>query len=128
MTINATSQIVYDGLRNVTVKLTGRGDGQDGPETYAVKVDVSELNPPCSRVKIEKLTYAVSYGVVKLSWDGNPAPTDFEMLDGEGKFDYTRAGGLQNMELESSNGDILLSTLGFDLNSTYSILLEMVKK
>ena len=130
MAITATTQTVYDGPRNVTVQLTGIGDGTANNEVYAVKVDVSELAQPCTRVKIKRCVYDVSYGVVKLSWADSLEPKDFLLLEGEGEFDYFkngRASPLPSNASDTASGDILLSTIGFELNSTYSIVLEMVK-
>ena len=130
MAIQATTQIVYDGPRNCTIQLTGICDGTDDNEVYAIKVDVSELSQPCTRVKIKRVPYDVSYGIVKLSWDDAPEPKDFLLLDGEGCFDFSqhdRKGPLPPNASEAGNGDILLSTVGFELNSTYSITLELVK-
>ena len=125
MAVTATQQIVYDGLRNCTVHITGIGDGT-GNETAELKVDASELTPPCARLRVDRIVYDVSYGVVKLSWDGTP-DVDFAVLDGQGCFDFRPAGGL-NIVDETTNGDILLTTLGFELNSSYDILLHLVKK
>lgn len=125
--METTQKVVYDGPRNVTVRLTGLGDGA-GQETNVVKVDVSELNPPCRRIKVEKVTYDVAYGVVKLTWDDTLAPIDFLLLDGADNVDFRRFGGLDNEAGDDASGDICLSTVGFEQNSSYSIVLELVKK
>lgn len=127
MAITATTQIVHDGTRNVTMLLTGLCDGTGGDETNVVKVDVSALDPNLGTVKVEKITYDVGYGVVKLSWDA-VTPVDFLVLEGLGAFDFTTCGGLVNTAGETATGDIVLSTVAFDLNSSYSILLKMIKK
>lgn len=126
MAIATTSQVVHDGVRNVIMQFTGLSDGS-GEENNVVKVDVSSLNPPCRAVKIVKATYDVNFGVVKLTWDAL-TPVDFLLLDGQGEFDYCKNGGLINGGGDTASGDILFSTEGFELNSSYSILLEMVKK
>ncbi len=126
--METTQKVVYDGPRNVTVRLTGLGDGA-GQETNVVKVDVSELSQPAGRVKLEELIYDVAYGVVKLSWANEPAPVDFLLLDGADKMDFRSHGGLNNeTDVESGNGDILLSTIGFEQNSSYSLILKLAKK
>ena len=126
MAITATQQVLYDGVRNCVVKLTGICDGT-GNENSELKVDVSELNPPCARVRVDEVIYDVSYGLVKLAWDATP-DVDFEVLEGEGRFDYRRHGGLNMVPDETANGDILLSTVGMELNSSYNIVLHLVKK
>ena len=128
MAITATTTLVHDGERNLSVLLTGLCDGTGNDETNALKIDVSEYTPAGGRVRINKVTYSVAYGVVKLSWDAAP-PEDFLLLDGDGKFDFCKSGGLSNRaSAETGNGDILLSTVGFDLGSSYSIKLDMTKK
>ncbi len=128
MAIEATTTLVHDGERNLSVLLTGLCDGTGNDETNVLKIDVSEYMPSGGRVRINKVTYSVAFGVVKLSWDASP-PQDFLVLDGEGKFDFCHQGGLANRsDSETGNGDILLSTVGFDLNSSYSIKLDMTKR
>jgi hypothetical protein len=128
MAITATNVTVHDGERNHSVLLTGLCDGTGSDETNERKVDVSELLPVGGKVKVNKITYSVAYGAVKLSWDASP-PEDFIILDGDGVFDFRSSGGLINRaDAETATGDILLTTLGFDLNSSYSIKLDMVKK
>lgn len=126
MAIATTSQTLHDGVRNVVMQFTGISDGS-GQEAAVIKVDVSELSPPCDRVRISKLTHDVQGGAVTLSWAAD-TPVVFAQLSGQNVTDYIREGGLQNNADESRTGDILLSTEGFELNSSYTIKLEMVKK
>lgn len=42
--------------------------------------------------------------------------------------DFTRFGGVYNTAAGGRNGDIRLSTGGFDANSTYDLTVELVKK
>jgi hypothetical protein len=127
MAINATTEVVHDGTRNVIVKLIGIGDGTDGNESFALKVDVSELAQPCRKVKIEKVQYDVSYGVVQLAWDAAP-PVPICYLDGANELEFHGVDGLPPRTDETGSGDILLTTIGFEANSTYTIILHMVKK
>jgi hypothetical protein len=126
MAITTTSQTLHDGVRNVIMQFTGISDGS-GQEAAVVKVDVSEMTPPCDRVKILKLTHDVNGGVVTLSWAAD-TPVVFAQLSGQNETCYRFQGGLQNSADESRTGDILLSTQGFELESSYTIKLEMVKK
>lgn len=128
MAILATTQILHDGKRNAVVQITGRSDGS-GQETGVVKIDVSDLQPPARRVAIKRLTYDIAGGAVELLWNADDdAP--FANLVGNNVSDYEAIGGLQNAawgEL-GSNGDILLSTSGFDLDSSYTIKFDLIKK
>ena len=51
----------------------------------------------------------------------------FAVLGVGGVFDYCRTGGMRNGGGDTANGDILLSTDGFELGSSYTITLDMVK-
>ena len=127
--MQVTSRILEEGFRNLTMQFTGIGDGTDN-ETNVLKIDVSQLNPPCESVRIMKVQYDVAYGVVQVLWDAL-TPVEAMHLDGFGKFDYHRQGGLHmrdRVSVVGATGDILFSTKGFELNSTYTITLEMKKK
>lgn len=126
MAIAVTSAVLHDGKRNVVMQFTGVSDGS-GQETGAVKVDVSTLNPPPVTVKIKSIEYDVNGGNVKLSWDAD-SDADFAILSGQGALDYCYIDGLINSAGAGRTGDILLSTLGFEENSSYTIKLEMLKK
>ena len=127
MAITATSQVIYDGLRHCVMQFTRVGDGS-GDETNALKVDVRALNPPCTSVAIKHITFDVGYGVVELLWDA-AIPTPFlELTESGAPIDYKRINGLVNGGGAGATGNILFSTKGFELNSTYSIILEMRKK
>ena len=126
MAIISTSQLLHDGERNVVMQFTGRSDSE-GQESNVVKVDVSELVPPCKSVKIGKVTFDVSGGLVILSWAADEN-VPFLNLSGANIIDYTKIGGLRNGADDTATGDILLSTSGFDFGSAYSITIEMTKK
>lgn len=126
-----TTRVLYDSNRNAVVQLTGRNDGMggDSQETNVTKIKVSDLLPSSNRqLNITKVTFAVGGGAVELKWAGDD-PQPFLFLQGVGKFNYRFIKGASNPGSQDNtiSGDISLSTFGFDLNSTYSILLEMVK-
>jgi hypothetical protein len=127
MAIATTTQTLHDGNVSVVMQITGLSDGGGADaETNVVKIDCSELTPPCDELKLVTATYDVTGGVVSLSWDGmTPAP--FAHLTGPGELDYTSVMGLANPQAPTS-GDLLLSTKGFGANSAYSITLRMRKK
>ena len=127
MAITATRQVIYDGLRHCTMQFTGTGDG-NGDETNELKVDCQALNPPCVSVAIKKVTYDVGYGVVELLWDAAIPQAFLELTESGAPIDYCRINGLVNSRAVGATGNILFSTKGFELNSTYSIVLEMRKK
>lgn len=125
MAVSATVQKIELGPRNVVFNLTGLGDGA-GQETSVIKVDASLLTPRVKTAKILKLSGVVDFGVVELFWDAL-VPVRFAVLSGQFSLDYERFGGLPNNAGDSKTGNILLTTLGFEVNSTYTILMELVK-
>ena len=127
MAITTTSQVLYDGVRNCVMQFTGVGDGT-GDETNATKVDCRALNPPCVSVAIKKITYDVGYGVVEMLWDADIPVPFLELTETGAPIDYGRINGIVNGGGPSANGNIMFSTKGFELNSSYSITLEMRKK
>ena len=126
MSISTTVQTLEEGVRNLVLQLTGVSDGA-GSETLVKKVDVSELTPACESVKVRKISGSVDFGIVELWWDAL-TPVKFAELSGTVDLDYSFVGGLTNHAGGGKTGDMLLSTVGFELNSTYNLQLEMVKK
>lgn len=117
MTITTTTDIVHSGVRNLIMQFTGISDGT-GNENNVIKVVANGAT-----IKIRHLSAEVTGGVVTLSW-ANTIPQVFAQLTGYKNLDYKFMGGLINRS--GGNGDILLSTSGFGLNSAYTIKLEMV--
>lgn len=126
MAIATTTQTLRDGARNLVMQWGGRSDGS-GSEDLVNKVDVSTLSPPATNVSVRKITGTVDFGIVELFWDAL-TPVRFAELSGQIDFDYERVSGLQNTKPGGWTGDILLSTVGFEAGSTYSLLVEMLKK
>ena len=128
MGVTTTALAIYDGLGHAVMQFTGTGDGS-GDETNVVKVDCAALDPPCRSVAIQKVTYDVGYGVVELLWENPMGHVPFlELTESGAPFDYGLINGLVNGGGDTATGNILFSTKGFELNSTYSVTLEMRKK
>jgi len=126
MPITTTSQTLFDGLKSAVQQFTGYSADGAG-ETNVVKVDVSAMTPPCAKVMPTTITYDVKGGGIALSWGGNASPEEFLRLSGQGCLDYRRINGLPNGN-DDPTGDILLSTYDFDLQSSYSLTIDMKKK
>jgi hypothetical protein len=126
MAVQTTSQVLYDGPANVVMQFTGIGDGM-GDETAAIKVRMADLTPIPASVKVRNLQYDISGGLVQLLWAATEN-VPFLTLSGYNTIDYQDMGGMTNGGGDTATGDILISTLGFDAGSTYSIVLEMKKK
>ena len=126
MAIATTSQVLYDGARNGVMQFTGIGDGT-GDEAAAIKVHMADLSPVPLSVKVKKIHYDVTGGLVQLLWAA-AENVPFLTLGTVDTIDYEKIGGMLNGGGDTANGDILISTLGFDAGSSYSVTLEMVKK
>jgi hypothetical protein len=126
MALTVTTDTLHDGLRNVVLQLTGFSDEMGDPEPV-VAVDVSELSPVARRVKVNKVTWAVSGGAVKLAWATATGSLPFLNLTGQGHMDYTCLGGTMTLSDEAT-GDILLSTDDFGDGSNFSVKIDMRKK
>ena len=126
MAIAATVQTLHEGARNLVLQLTGVSDGS-GSENKVKKVDVSTLTPAVDEVSIRKITGSVEFGIVELYWDAL-TPVKFMELSVTVDHDYSRISGLRNNAGGGKNGDLLLSTVGFELDSTYNLQIEMIKK
>jgi hypothetical protein len=87
-------------------------------------VDASELS--AKGFTIYGIQYNVSGGIVRLSRDTVDFKTIID-LAGDGFFDYEAVGGLPVEEDSTDTGNLLLSTLGFDIGSSYSINLTLKK-
>lgn len=124
--MQVTTQIVTDGARNLVVHLTGYSDDGAG-ENAVTKVDVTGLTPPCSRLRLQRINGSVNGGSVRLLWDGD-TPAQFAVLaGGQVEVCHPPGRGLNNEEV-GTNGNVLLSTVGFDTGAGYDLTLEFVKK
>lgn len=127
MAVELKSTTIFDGNRTVTMSFTGISDGSGGL-TGVTLVDPSLLKPPAKSVKINGIDGMVSYGVVELYWDALP-PVKFAELSGENiSLDYEAQGKLTNkIAGPDATGKILISTVGFSLNSSFQLKLDMTK-
>jgi|SRR5687767_13019613 len=123
-----TSQTLLDNDRNLVMHFTNNGDA----EAAVLKVDVSALTPPATRVAIKKVRYATNNtgGTaptgVNILWD---ATTDELALtlppNSSDCLDYCDIGGLQNTKATGFTGDIMFTCSADD---AYAITLWMTKK
>lgn len=124
-----TSQILMDGERKAVMKFTNISDATG--ETLVTKVDVSALAPnsfglACDKVSIERIQCSIGGMTVVLYWDATADVVAFTLVEGTEDFDFSTL-ELANNAGAGVTGDILFSTLGAVANSTYSIVLHMVK-
>jgi hypothetical protein len=126
MSLTVTTDKLHDGVMNTTVQLTGFSDEMGDPEPV-VAVDASELSPAARRVKVQKLSWSVDGGAVKLAWATATEPIPFANLTGQGEMDYCQIGGAA-CRSDEATGDILLSTDDFGDGSNFTVKIEMRKK
>lgn len=124
--MHATTQVLHDGSRNCIVLLTGHTDGGNADEEGVVKVDLSQLAPRPTRVKVRSINYDVQGGVVELAWQADD-PVAFAQLEGHDQLAFPETGGIWNNAANNVTGNILLTTRGFGGGSSYSIALKMTK-
>jgi hypothetical protein len=125
MAMATTSLVLYDGPRNLVMQFTGISDGSN--ETNEIKVHVADLSPKPLSVKVTKINANVSGGIVQLLWAAD-SPVPFLNLTNLDEISYKKIGGMTNQGGDTANGDILISTLGFEAGSSYSVMIEMLKK
>jgi hypothetical protein len=116
----ATVQVIEEGFRNYIIKVTGTG-----AEIDAKIVDVSALNPPCTRVRLKKITYSLDPAdSMELKWDAT-SPEIFLNLNGSNDADMCFEGtaGIPNNAGAGVTGDILLN----GGTSAYTLYISFIK-
>ena len=117
----ANIQVIDDGPRNYIIKVDGAGG-----DTLATIVDVSTLDPPCTRVRLLKLWYNFDpAGTAELFWD---ATTDVSILNvfgsNDADMDFSCFGGIPNNAGAGVTGDVLLTTKAA---TPFSLVLHFLK-
>jgi len=131
MADTVTTQIIRNGARNFSVRLTNISDGT-GETTPVQKVDKSTLvgilgKEPAS-LSLMQAEYSIQgFEAVKLSWDQTSDVTSMVMTNSDYR-DFRQQGGMHDTGT-GGNGDILLTTIGTPAaNDTYDITLHFKKK
>lgn len=136
-----TSQILENGPRRVVYKFTNFSDGTG--ESAVVKVNATATGPlgvveqgntvyPGLHLKIVDMAYDIRAMAVRIQWAASSA-VDIWIAsgDGAGPFSFldSRAGfqGIVNPATAGATGNILFTTIGAALNSSYSIVLALTK-
>lgn len=124
---NAVStQTILDGDRNVVVKLVGILDTSN--ESSVVKVDVANLAPVPTSLRLVKVGYSTSSQLtVVLYWEATADVPILTLYD-SGEFEFCRFQGLPNNAGTGVTGNVKLATLGWASGTqTYSVVLEFQK-
>lgn len=117
----ATVQVIEDGPRNYIIKVDGAGG-----DTLATLVNVSTLDPPCTKLRLLKLWYNFDpAGTAELFWE---ATSNVSILNVFGSNDadmnFYRFGGIPNNAGAGVTGNVLLTTKA---TTPFSMVLHFLK-
>jgi hypothetical protein len=126
-------QILNDGYRNTTLKISGYVNAAD-ITNYTV-LDPSTLSQIDAQgtlaktVRVKRINFDIQDGLqVDLIWDG-ATPTSLWECTGRGEIKAGPFGGITD-NATTPNGKILLTTIGgatTTLNTSFTIILEIIK-
>lgn len=129
MANTVATQTLVDGPRNLVVKVTGILDTSD--LTGQVVVDPTGGQFPVSRVRLDKLQFAIEDGLTcNLYWDAT-TPVLIDTLNGRGEVEADpRWGGQINNAGPGRTGKITLDTEGWQAGSvlSFNFIFECVKQ
>ena len=116
-----TTQVIEEGYRNYIIKVDGTA-----AESASLLVDVSTLNPPCTSIRLKKISYNIAdAALMTLLWDAT-VPTTLLTLNGGNDADmcFTDTAGIPNNAGAGKTGDVLLTTAS---TTPYTLYLEFIK-
>jgi len=130
-----TSQLLFDGPRNVVMKFTNLSDGTG--ESAVKKVDVTTLSPnPGTSLRITRIIFDINAGAdsttnadptVTLLWEAS-ANVTLAVLSGYGDtIEMEEGPGIVNTKAAGATGSILFTTGNFTTGVSYTITLYMKK-
>lgn len=126
MAFLTTTRVLYDGPRKAKIQITGLSDGS-GDEHLIPKIVCKDLEGAPQSLKIEEIEYNVSGGLARIYFDAAD-PVEIADLVGWGELDYCSDDSTVNdPRALSYTGNILLSTMGFDSGSSYTIRFDVKK-
>lgn len=128
MANSVNTQIMLDGPRNFTMRVTGVLDTSDLAQ--AVLVDVATLNYPPGQLALWGIEWAVEDTLaVNLLWDAT-TPVLLDTLTGRGKREkLERVGGIVNNAGAGKTGNVLYSTQGWATGAilSFDVVLKFTK-
>lgn len=125
--MQTTSQTLIDGARNFVIRLTGVGDGSGVQQTLARVINVANMTPPAGpSFKIKRADFRVFGGIVELLWEA-PTPVVFAELQLADDVNWEGFGGQSSKGVFGATGNVLLSTKGFDVGSSYDLTFMCIK-
>ena len=125
------TKVLFNGTRKYSVRLTNVSDGTG--EAAVIKVDISTLTGPLgiapTAVKVKEILWSIQgFTSVRLFWDHTTDDEISVLAAGNGYANYEGVGGVMDPRTTGGTGDILLTTAGTTIGSTYDITLVLELK
>jgi len=120
-------ETIYDGLTDCAVMVNILGDGS-GEETNLIVVNVSELSPVPTEVRIMRIQVSIGLTfLVQLLWAADLNVLAMNLMPTWQDWKFWQFGGLRNRATVGRTGDILMTTYGLGANEYGSFVIEMQK-
>lgn len=121
------TQVLQTNGRFHITKLINISDGTG--ESLVTKVDITTLKnwqgQTCTRTRVREIYFNIQgFASVRLYWD-HTTDDEIAVLSGSGYIDATAINGFPDPSTAGGNGNILLTTNGGGLGSTYTIILVL---
>lgn len=108
----------------------GTGETITGGTTTVARVQTGAQVIPSYRVMISRLVFSVENGAAALIWEGTGGGANNRTAwacSDAGDIVFSEMGGSLRNDANSATGNIVLSTRGFNANSSYSIVMNLQK-
>lgn len=124
MADTVTTEIIFNGRRRKIVHLTSVSDGTG--ETNVVKVDLSAITFNGGERPTYSVVDMIDYDIggmdsVRLYWDHTADDVIAILPPGQGTVDWNALGGKVDPRSVGGTGNIILTTNGAEIGSTYNI-------
>ncbi len=119
-----------NGPRNLIRRFTNLSDGTG--EAAVKKIDAADVTLGNRGValgvysRIRRIEYIIRSGGVALYWEAT-ANQPLAVLNGEGCMDFRPGAKMPTPGAAGATGSILLTTVGFMINSGYDITIHLIK-
>lgn len=123
-----TTQVLANGPKNLVLRCTNLSDGTG--ETGVTKFDATSATyavkgqTPGIYARVKRLQYDIRSGGLRIRWDAT-TDEDWMVLDGHGDLTFDPPQGTPN--IAGRTGSLLFTTVGFMINSGYSVTLTINK-
>lgn len=117
----ATIQTIRDGGRNLIIKVTGTGT-----ETNTKIVDVTTLNPPCTKLRLLSASFNLATNAeMDLLWEATANVVIVTLFgSNDTEMDFEDTAGIPNNAGAGITGNVLLNSAS---TTNYTLYLEFIK-